>query len=239
VALDEAEVGAALDEYYRLAGWDAATGNPPRDAGPPRARLGGVGGTQTRRAACGAAYRRRRHVMAYGTNGTILRVDLTRVPARLDVRRGFYRRYPGGKALAAYHLLRELRPGTDPLGPENVLVLATGLLTGAPVSTATRFNAIARSPLTAGFGESEAGGFWGPELKMAGLDAIVLEGRSPEPVYLWVKDGHVEIRDARHIWARTADGAGRHPRGAGRPPRPGAPDRPCGGEPGPLRHDHE
>jgi len=141
--------------------------------------------------------------MSHGTNGTILRVDLTAGSISTEsFDDGFYRRYPGGKALAAYHLLRELRPGVDPLGPENLLVLATGLLTGAPISTATRFNAIARSPLTGGFGESEAGGYWGPELKMAGLDAILVTGRSPEPVYLWVKDGVAEIRDARLLWGQ-------------------------------------
>ena len=139
--------------------------------------------------------------MRHGTNGTILRVDLTTGSISTDsFDEGFYRRYPGGKALAAYHLLREFRPGGDPLGPENVLVLAAGLLTGAPISTATRFNAIARSPLTGGFGESEAGGYWGPELKMAGFDAIVITGRSPDPTYLVVKDGAAEIRDARHLW---------------------------------------
>ena len=70
------------------------------------------------------------------------------------------------------------------------------------MSTATRFNAIARSPLTGGFGESEAGGYWGPELKMAGFDAIILTGRSPEPVWIWVKDGAAEIRDARALWGQ-------------------------------------
>jgi aldehyde:ferredoxin oxidoreductase len=141
--------------------------------------------------------------MSHGTNGTILRVDLTAGSISTEsFDDAFYRQYPGGKALAAYHLLREFRPGGDPLGPENVLVLATGLLTGSPISTATRFNAIARSPLTGGFGESEAGGYWGPELKMAGLDAIVVTGRSPEPVYLSVKDGTAEIRDARHLWGQ-------------------------------------
>jgi len=141
--------------------------------------------------------------MGYGSNGTILRVDLTRGTTAVGTfDEGFYRRYPGGKALAAYHLLREVPAGTDPLGPDNTLILATGLLTGAPLSTATRFNAIARSPLTGAFGESEAGGYWGPELKMAGLDAIILTGRSPEPVYLWVKDGTAEIRDARALWGQ-------------------------------------
>ncbi|MEI7743443.1 MAG: aldehyde ferredoxin oxidoreductase family protein [Chloroflexota bacterium] len=141
--------------------------------------------------------------MGFGSNGAILRVNLTEGTTSVETfDEAFYRQYPGGKALAAYHLLREMPAGADPLGPDNVLVLATGLLTGAPVSTATRFNAIARSPLTGGFGESEAGGYWGPELKMAGYDAIVLTGRAPSPVWLWIKDGAVEIRDASALWGQ-------------------------------------
>ena len=141
--------------------------------------------------------------MAFGSNGAILRVDLSNARTAVETfDESFFRRYPGGKALAAYHLLREMPAGADPLGPDNVLVLAAGLLAGAPLSTATRFNAIARSPLTGGFGESEAGGFWGPELKMAGFDAIILTGRSPEPVWLWVRDGVAEIRDGRALWGQ-------------------------------------
>lgn len=141
--------------------------------------------------------------MGFGSNGKILRVDLTRGTTSVETfDEGFYRRYPGGKALATYHLLREMPAGADPLGPDNVLVLAAGLLTGAPVSTATRFNAIARSPLTGAFGESEAGGYWGPELRMAGFDAIILTGRSPEPVWIWVKDGTAEIRGGRALWSQ-------------------------------------
>jgi aldehyde:ferredoxin oxidoreductase len=98
--------------------------------------------------------------------------------------------------------LRELPKGANPLGPENILILANGLLTGAPFSTATRFNAIAKSPLTRGFGESEAGGYWGPELKMAGWEAIIVKGRAEYPVYLWIHNDHVEIRDARELWGR-------------------------------------
>ena len=141
--------------------------------------------------------------MSHGSNGTVLRVDLTHGTTTVGTfDEAFYRRYPGGKALAAHHLLREMPAGADPLGPDNVLVLATGLLTGAPLSTATRFNAIARSPLTGGFGESEAGGYWGPELKMAGFDAIILTGRAPRPAWLWVKDGVAEIRDATALWGQ-------------------------------------
>lgn len=141
--------------------------------------------------------------MGFGSNGAILRVDLTAGTCAVETfDEAFYRRYPGGKALALYHLLHEMPAGADPLGPENVLVLAVGLLTGAPVSTATRFNAIAKSPLTGGFGESEAGGYWGPELKMAGLDAVILTGRAPRPVWIWIRDGQAEIRDASSLWGQ-------------------------------------
>jgi aldehyde:ferredoxin oxidoreductase len=141
--------------------------------------------------------------MAYGCTGKILRVDLTRGEIRVEeFGEELYRLYPGGKALAAYLLLKECKPGIDPLSPENVLVLANGLITGAPLSTATRFTAAAKSPLTGGYGESEAGGFWGPELKLAGFEAMIVTGHAEQPVYIWVKDGQAEIRAARHLWGR-------------------------------------
>lgn len=142
--------------------------------------------------------------MAYGSTAKILRVNLSNGSVKTEeLSEEFYRLYPGGKALAGYFMLNEIPPHTDPFAPENVLVIANGLLTGAPVSTATRYVVSARSPLTGGYGESEAGGFWGPELKMAGFEAVVVTGRAPEPVYLWIKDGVTEIRPASHLWGRT------------------------------------
>ena len=139
----------------------------------------------------------------YATTGKILRVDLSAGSWEIEkLSQEFYRLYPGGKALAGYFLLNEMQADIDPLSPGNVLVVASGLLTGAPVSTATRYTVSARSPLTGGYGESEAGGFWGPELKMAGFEAIVVKGKSPQPVYLWIQDGEVEIRPAHHLWGR-------------------------------------
>jgi aldehyde:ferredoxin oxidoreductase len=117
--------------------------------------------------------------MGYGSTGKLLRVDLTHGAVSVEkFDEAFYRLYPGGKALAGYLLLREIAPGVDPLGPDNVLVLVNGLLTGAPISTATRFTASARSPLTGAYGESKAGGFRGPELKMAGYEGIIVTGRA-------------------------------------------------------------
>ncbi len=139
--------------------------------------------------------------MPSGYHGKVLRVDLT--TGKIDVETPdaqFFRRYLGGSALASYYLLRELEPGVDPLGPDNVLVFAGGVITGTAVAGSSRYTVAAKSPLTGGFGEAEAGGWWGPEFKMAGFDAIVIKGRAPKPVYLWVKDGQAELRDASAIW---------------------------------------
>jgi aldehyde:ferredoxin oxidoreductase len=139
--------------------------------------------------------------MPSGYHGRILRVDLTHGQISVDTPdEVFYRRYLGGAALIAYYLLREVPPGTDPLGPENRLIFACGPLTGAPLAGSGR-NAIgALSPLTGAMGESDVGGFWGAELKAAGFDAIVVHGQAESPVYLWVHDGEAELRDASHLW---------------------------------------
>lgn len=144
--------------------------------------------------------------MLRATTGKILRVDLTQGSIETQqIDEEFYRLYPGGKALAAYFLLRELPKGTEPFSPDNILILANGALTGAPFSTATRFAAVARSPLTYGFGESEAGGFWGPELKMAGWEAIIVKGRAARPSYLWIHNERVEICDASELWGQEPE----------------------------------
>jgi aldehyde:ferredoxin oxidoreductase len=114
----------------------------------------------------------------------------------------FFRRYGGGRGSIAHYLLRYVPRGADPLGPDNILIFAAGVVTGAPVPGAGRHSVGAKSPLTGGFGESESGGFWGAELKRAGWDAIVVHGVSPAPVYLWINDGAVEFRDASHLWGR-------------------------------------
>ncbi len=138
-------------------------------------------------------------------NGKFLHVDLTAGTTTVEeVPTLTHRMYLGGAAMAAYLLNRELRPDADPLGPENVLVLATSPANGVPLSGSTRFSAAAKSPLTGGYGESEAGGWWGPELKLAGFDAIILKGVSPRPAYLWIGDGQAELRDAAHLWGKIS-----------------------------------
>ena len=139
----------------------------------------------------------------YGSWGKVLRVDLgARTTAVEEMDEATFRRHPGGRALIAHYLLTEVRANADPLGPDNVLVFAMGVLTGTPLSGASRHAVGAKSPLTNGFGEAEVGGFWGAELKRAGWDAIVVTGASAEPVYLSIKDDLVEIRDAAHVWGK-------------------------------------
>lgn len=137
----------------------------------------------------------------YGSWGKVLRVDLTAGTTSVEeMDEATFRKHPGGRALIAHYLLTELPAGAEPLGPENILIFAMGVLTGTPLSGASRHAVGAKSPLTGGFGEAEVGGFWGAELKRAGWDAIVVTGASPKPVYLWIKDDQVEIRDAAHVW---------------------------------------
>jgi aldehyde:ferredoxin oxidoreductase len=114
----------------------------------------------------------------------------------------FFRKYFGGKGLTAKIMLEEIDKDTDPYGPENPLIFATGILTGIPVAGMSRFVVGAKSPLTGRYGQSEAGGFWGPELKKAGYDSIVVRGISEKPVYLQIEDDKVEIKDAAKLWGK-------------------------------------
>ena len=131
----------------------------------------------------------------------ILRIDLAdgRIwTERLG--REFFRKYLGGRNLIAYYLLTEVPDGIDAFDPENRLVFAMGPITGVALPGAGRHSVGAKSPLTGLFGESEAGGYWGAELKQAGWDAVVVQGRAQSPVYLWINDQEIEIRDASHLW---------------------------------------
>ncbi len=141
--------------------------------------------------------------MAYGFHNKILRVNLSTQEISVEEPgEKFFRTYLGGWGLIAHYLLEELKPGTDPLGPENILIFATGVVTGAPAGGSGRHAIGAKSPLTGGFGEGDVGGFWGTELKRAGWDAVIVTGQAENPVYLWIKDDKVELRDATHLWGQ-------------------------------------
>lgn len=142
--------------------------------------------------------------MVQGYNGRIARVNLEALSARIEnPDEPVYKNYLGGRGLGAYYLFRELAPKTDPLGPDNVIIFATSVITGIPVAGMSRCSIVSKSPLTGGFGEAEAGGFFGSELKAAGFDALIVEGRSTSPVYVFVHDGEVEFKDASAMWGMT------------------------------------
>jgi aldehyde:ferredoxin oxidoreductase len=143
---------------------------------------------------------REEFTMGYGYRGKILHVDLNNRKVEVEEKDDtFYRSYLGGRGIGYHYLLKEVPPRIDPFSPENMLILATGVMTGSPLAASCRFSAVGKSPLTGAAGESEAAGFFGPELKMAGFDAIVFRGRADKPIYLWVTDGKAEIRDASHL----------------------------------------
>jgi aldehyde:ferredoxin oxidoreductase len=141
--------------------------------------------------------------MYHGYNGKILHVDLTKGDISVEEPgEAFYRKYMGGSALAMYYLLNDMAPGVDPLGADNVLVLALSVLTGTAVSGQSRMTAAAKSPLTGGIGDSQSGGFFPAEMKFAGFDAIIIKGKAEQPVYLWINEGEYDLRDAAHLWGK-------------------------------------
>ena len=140
-------------------------------------------------------------VFAGGYAGQILYVNLSDGSLRKkSLERDFALKYIGGRGFSSRILWEELQPGIDPFGEDNIVVIATGPLNGTPTPSASRLTVAAKSPLTGALGDANSGGYWAPELKYAGFDAIVVKGISPEPVYLWVEDGKAELRQAKHLW---------------------------------------
>jgi len=136
-----------------------------------------------------------------GYNGKFLRVNLTDGSISVEEPpEAYYRRYLGCRGFIVEKLLKEVPAGADPLGPENKLIFALGPVTGQPLPGSGRNSIGAKSPLTGIFGEAEAGGFWGAELKRAGFDCVIVEGISQNPVYLKIENGDAEILDAGKLW---------------------------------------
>jgi len=141
--------------------------------------------------------------MIFGFAGNLLRVNLsTGEAAQEPLSEALARMYLGGRGFAARILSDELEPGIDPLGPDNKIVFATGVLTGTPAPVGNRTLVAAKSPLTGVWGDATFGGRFGGELKRAGVDAVIVEGISEGPVYLWIHDGQAELRDASHLWGQ-------------------------------------
>ena len=142
--------------------------------------------------------------MLGGYTGTILRIDLKsgknkKEPLKEDVAR----QYLGGSGLATKILFDELKPGIDPLGPDNKLILTGGVMAGTLSDGGGSWQAVTKSPLTGIWAASRSGGFFGPEIKYAGYDMIILENRAEKPVYVWINNDEVELKDAKNVWGKT------------------------------------
>jgi len=141
--------------------------------------------------------------MGGGYMGKILFVDLSKGELKDETPdEKLYRDFIGGYGLGARIVYSRQKAGVDPLGPENILGFAAGILTGTPALFGCRYTVVAKSPLTGTWGDANCGGDFGPYLKFSGYDAIFLSGVSPEPVYLFINDGTAELRRADHLWGK-------------------------------------
>jgi len=137
--------------------------------------------------------------------GKALLVDLSQSEVQvLELSEEILSRFLGGRGLNAWQLLKHVGPDTDPLGPDNVLILSCGLLTGTEAPASSRLHIGARSPLTGLLGSSNVGGHFGAELRAAGYQTLVIRGRASEPSYLWISPEGVEIRSANKLWGQDA-----------------------------------
>ncbi|WP_119154522.1 aldehyde ferredoxin oxidoreductase family protein [Caldimonas tepidiphila] len=136
--------------------------------------------------------------------GKILRVNLATGEIKNEpLNMEWARAYLGSRGLATKYLTSEIDPKVDPLSPDNKLIWATGPLTGTMASTGGRYTVVTKGPLTGAIACSNSGGYWGSELKFAGWDMVIFEGRSDRPVYLSIEDDKVELRDASHLWGKS------------------------------------
>jgi len=138
-----------------------------------------------------------------GFVGRILRVDLTRSKTSTEaLSENDARKFLGGRGMAVNILYKELKGGLDPLGPENKLVFSTGPVNAVGVAGDVRFVVAGKSPLTGIWGEANCSGWFADGLKKSGYDTLIVEGASKSPVYVWINEENVEIRDARHLWGK-------------------------------------
>jgi aldehyde:ferredoxin oxidoreductase len=143
----------------------------------------------------------------YGYKGKILRLDLTNKKAvKTEPSPELVRNFISARGFGAKILWDEMKPGTDPLSPESKVVISWSPLTGTTAQSFHRVFVVFKSPLTGGYFRSVGGGFFAAEMKFAGYDGIIIEGRAEKPTYVWIHDDEVEFRDATHVWGMTIDG---------------------------------
>jgi aldehyde:ferredoxin oxidoreductase len=138
-----------------------------------------------------------------GYCGKMLFIDLT--SGEIETRQlteEMAKQFIGGYGFGAKVLFDIMKPGADPLGPENIIGFTTGPFTGTGALFSGRYTVVCKSPVTGGWNDANSGGYFGPELKKAGYDAVFVKGISPNPVYIWINDGKVAIKDATHLWGK-------------------------------------
>jgi len=143
--------------------------------------------------------------MVKGYAGKFLWIDLSSgdiTEEKLDD--DFARKYIGGYGFGSRLLFSRQKSGVDPLGPENIIGFLSGPFTGNPVLAGSRYTAVAKSPLTGCWGDSNSGGFFGPHLKFAGYDGVFFTGIAEKPVYLFIDEGKAELREAAHLWGKDS-----------------------------------
>lgn len=139
-----------------------------------------------------------------GYMGKTLRINLTDKTIKVEpLDLEIAQKYLGSRGLGVKIMMDEVPANVDPFSEENKMIIATGALTGAPVPTSGRYMVITKSPLTGAIAIANSGGKWGAKFKNTGHDAIIFEGKSDKPVYLYIEDDKVEIRDASHLWGKT------------------------------------
>ncbi len=136
--------------------------------------------------------------------GKILRVNLAAGTCKSEpLNMTWAKQYLGSRGLATKYICEEVDPKVDPLSEANKIIWATGPLTGTMASTGGRYTVVTKGPLTGAIACSNSGGYWGAELKMAGWDMVIFEGKSAKPVYLFIEDDHAELKDAAHLWGTS------------------------------------
>lgn len=144
----------------------------------------------------------------YGNWGRILSVDLSHRRSTTQlVKEDFFKKYLGGVGLASKIIFDKVGADVHPFSPDNVIVFSVGPFQGTGIPGSGRWNVSSRSPLTGIWGESCGGGYWGPEFKRSGFDAVVIKGRAKSPVYIWIDDGRAEIRDGDSVWGKMVSEA--------------------------------
>ncbi|PKM51943.1 MAG: aldehyde ferredoxin oxidoreductase [Firmicutes bacterium HGW-Firmicutes-7] len=140
----------------------------------------------------------------FGYQGKILRIDLSTGTTKIEaLDEALAKKYIGGRGLGTKIYADEVSPEIDALSAENKILFVTGPLTGTKTPTGGRYMVVTKSPLTGTIASSNSGGYWGPELKFAGYDLIIAEGKADKPVYIMIEDDKIEIRDASHLWGKV------------------------------------